>query len=146
MRPRTDMDRLKSEMEELFVDLCQARLGGRRAGFRPRVDVYLTASPSALNVVVELAGIDPDEVELAVADGVLTVSGRRPRPAAGAERSYRHIELDYGSFQRRIALSEAVDADAAEAAYENGLLTIVLPLAVRPEGPVRLDVTRGRAR
>lgn len=129
-------------MEELFADLCQHRLAPQRAGFRPRVDAYRTEDPPALHVVVELAGVDPAAVDLALADGILAVSGERRRPAAKGRR-YEHMEIDYGRFERRIALGEEVDADAVEARYEHGLLTIVLPLAARPTGPVRVQVTRG---
>jgi HSP20 family molecular chaperone IbpA len=137
---------MKTEMEELFADLCQARLGARRAGFRPRVDVFRTENPRALNLVVELAGVDPADVELAVVEGVLVLSGRRHRglgPDAEARR-YHHMEIDYGSFERRILLGDVVDADAARASYEGGFLTVVFPLAQRPSGPVRLKVTTGR--
>ena len=142
MRSRKDADQLMSEMEELFADLCQARLGHRRTGFHPRVDVFRTDEPPALNVVVELAGVDPGDVEVAVVDDVLVVSGHRPR-GQRASRRYRHIEIDHGAFERRVLLGENVDADAAEASYERGLLSIVLPLAQRASGPVRLRVTRG---
>jgi HSP20 family molecular chaperone IbpA len=142
MSSRRDTDRLRIEMEELFADLCQARLGVHRAGFRPRVDVFRTEDPPALNVVVELAGVDPVAVELAVVDGVLVVSGRRRRPAADAPR-YQHMEIDYGAFERRILLGDTVDADGAAANYEHGLLTVVLPLAGRTAGPVRLRVSTG---
>jgi HSP20 family protein len=142
MPERPDLDRLKSEMEELFADLCQHRLAPQRMGFRPRVDVYRTEQPPAVNVVVELAGADPDDLEIAVVEGVLVISGARRRKA-GAERRYHHMEIDYGPFERRVSLGEAVDADAAEARYERGFLTVVLPLASRPAGPVRLVVTRG---
>ena len=142
MRQRRDIDRLKSEMEELFADLCQHRLSPQRTGFRPRVDVYRTDEPEALNVVIELAGVEPDGVEIAVAENVLVISGARRRPA-GRPRRYQQMEIDYGSFERRVPLEEGVDAEAAEARYERGFLTVVLPLAQRPAGPVRLTVTRG---
>ncbi len=129
-------------MEELFADLCQHRLAPQRAGFRPRVDAYRTEDPPALHVVVELAGVDPAAVDLALADGILAVSGERRRPAAKGRR-YEHMEIDYGRFERRIALGEEIDADAVEARYQHGLLTVVLPLAARPTGPVRVQVTRG---
>ena len=131
-------------MEELFADLCQHRLSPRRAGFRPRLDAYRTADPPALHVVVELAGVDPSGVDLALADGILVVSGERRRPAT-AGRRYEHIEIDYGRFERRIALGDEFDAEAAEARYEHGLLTIVLPLAGRSTGPVRVKVKGGEA-
>jgi HSP20 family protein len=142
MRSPKDADQLMSEMEELFADLCQARLGHRRTGFHPRVDVFRTDEPAVLNVVVELAGVDPGDVDLAVVDDVLVVSCHRPRGQRESRR-YRHIEIDHGAFERRILLGESVDAGAAEASYERGLLTIVLPLARRASGPVRLRVTRG---
>lgn len=142
MTPRRDIDRLKSEMEELFADLCHHRVAPQRVGFRPRVDAFRTEDPPAVHVVVELAGVDPAEVELAVADGVLVVSGHRRRPATRARR-YEHIEIDYGPFERRIAIGDGFDGGAAEASYENGLLTIVLPLRARAAGPVRVKVTRG---
>jgi HSP20 family protein len=141
MTPRRDLDRLKTEMEELFADLCHHRIAPQRAGFRPRVDAYRTEDPPVVHVVVELPGVDPSEVELAVVDGVLVVSGHRRRPAVKAGR-YEHIELDYGPFERRIALGDDLDAGEAEAAYDHGLLTITLPLAQRTAGPVRVPVTR----
>jgi HSP20 family protein len=138
-----DIDRLKDEMEELFADLCQHRLAPQGVGFRPRLDVYRTEDPPAVSIVVELAGIDPGEVEIAVADGVLVISGSRRR-GHGEARRYQHMEIDYGPFERRVQLGDSVDADAAEARYERGLLTVVLPLAEGPGGRVRLHVTTGR--
>jgi HSP20 family protein len=144
MAREDDIDRLRSEMEELFADLCQVpRLVAPRRGFRPRVDVYRTEEPSAIIVVVELAGIDPDEIELAVGDGALVVRGKRTRHAAHG-RTYQHMEIDYGPFERRIALAEPVDAESAEANYERGLLSIRLPLTKRASGRVRVSVTRER--
>ena len=129
-------------MEELFSDLWYHRLSPQRAGFRPRVDVYRTQDPPAVHVVVELAGVDPDKVEISVAEGALVISGQRRRPAGG-ERRYEHIEIDYGPFQRRLALGDGIDTNAAEASYEHGLLTIVLPLRRRSSGPIRLKITKG---
>jgi len=144
MTPRRDIDQMKTEMEELFADLCQVpRLVARRAGFRPSLDVYRTDDPPAITVVVELAGIDPDEVDAAVVDGVLIVRGRRKRKADG-HRAYQHIEIDYGVFERRVQLNEAVDSEAASATYENGLLSIHLPLARKATGPVRVTIQPGR--
>lgn len=145
MARRDDIDRLRSEMEELFADLCQVpRLVAPRRGFRPRVDVYRTEDPPTVTIVVELAGIDPGEVELAVADGMLIVRGKRRRDA-GQGRTYQHVEIDYGAFERRVALDEPVDSEAADATYERGLLTIRLPVTKRASGPVRVTVTRERA-
>ena len=74
--------------------------------------------------------------------GVLVITGSRRR-RQGEARRYQHMEIDYGPFERRVQLGDAVDADRAEARYERGQLTVVLPLAERPAGPVRLNVTTG---
>jgi HSP20 family protein len=142
MTQRRNIDRLTSEMEELFADLWYHRLAPQRSGFRPRVDVYRTESPTTLHVVAELPAIDPAQVDLAINEGVLVISGRRERPLRDGRR-YEHIEIDYGPFERRIVLGEGFDADAAEATYENGLLTITLPLRQRQQGPVRVPVKGG---
>lgn len=135
------MSELKAEMEELFADLCQVpRLVGSRRGFRPPVDVYRVDHPPSIVVVVELAGVEPGDVDLAVGDGILLLSGRRVRDAQA--RVFQQMEIEYGRFERRVPLAEPVDADAAEATYSRGLLTIVLPVAARTAGPVKVPVTR----
>ena len=130
-----DRDRIQDELDELFADLCQvSRFTGLRHGFRPRVDSFRSADPAQLTVVVELPGIAPDSIQLVVDEHTLLVAGERPRPAAAhAERQYQQMEIDYGPFQRRVQLPEAVDVEAASARYERGLLTVELPLvATKP--------------
>ena len=141
MHERRDVNRLKNEMEELFAELCHPRTAGVREGFRPNVDVFRTDDPPAITVVVELAGVDPEGVNLAVVDGALVVSGVRRRSSQD-RRVYQHIEIDHGSFVRRVPLTEAIDADGISATYDRGLLTVVLPVAPPRPRRVRVQVTR----
>jgi HSP20 family protein len=139
MRPRKDVDRLKTEMEELFADLCQVpRLVASRRGFRPAVDVYRAEDPPVVIVVVELAGVDPADTELALADGTLVVRGARRR---STQQRILHMEIDYGSFERHVSLPETVDAEAAEASYVRGLLVVTLPIAERPSRKLTVQIT-----
>jgi HSP20 family protein len=133
MQQRRDVNRLQEEIEELFADLWQVRgFAGLRRGFRPHVDCYRSEEPPAVTVVVDLAGIDPEGVEVVVTERTVVISGERRRPGLECRVSYRQMEIEYGSFQRRISLAEDVDPEAAEATYERGLLTVVLPLAHKP--------------
>jgi HSP20 family protein len=139
MPPRKDVDRLKTEMEELFADLCQVpRLVASRRGFRPAVDVYRAEEPPSFTVVVELAGVDPDDVEVATANGVLLVRGIRRRTT---QQRVVHMEVDYGPFERRVSIPDPVDAEAAEALYVHGLLVVTLPIADRPSRKLTVQIT-----
>jgi HSP20 family protein len=139
MRSRKDTDRLKTEMEELFADLCQVpRLVASRRGFRPAVDVYRAESPSQVTVVVELAGVDPADTEVSMAEGVLLIRGIRRR---STQDRILHMEVDYGPFEREVAILEAVDPEAAEATYVRGLLVITLPIVQRAPRKLTVQIT-----
>jgi len=129
---RRDIDRLADEIEDLFSELWQVpRFAGRRHGFRPQVDCFRTDEPPQLTVVVELPGVEPEDVEIVASPGSLVVSGARRRARVPGSH-YQQMELEYGPFQRRVALADDIDIARAHASYERGLLTIVLPVAPRP--------------
>ena len=137
-------DRLQEEIEELFAELWQVpRFAGLRRGFRPNVDCFHTDDPHALTVVVELPGIDPASLQLVAADRLLVIAGERRRPQV-KERVYQQMEIDYGTFRRQIPLHTDVDVAKASAAYDRGMLRIVLPLAQRPpkQEKVVIEVVR----
>ncbi len=141
MAGRGDIERLHEELEQLFDDLWRVpRFAGARRGFRPAVDVFQTTDPLEVNVVVDLAGVDPEHVHVVVAEGTLVVAGDRPRPQPECPRSYYHLEIQYGPFERRVSLPQNVDSAAARAKYARGLLTIVLPLVEKPAPPVRAAI------
>lgn len=130
---KRDVDRLQEKLEELFSDMWQVPgFAGLRRGFRPHVDCYRSEEPPAVTVVVDLAGIDPADVDIVVTDRTVVVSGERRRPGLSCRVSYRQMEIEYGPFQRRISLAEDVDPAAAEATYEDGQLKVVMPLAQKP--------------
>jgi HSP20 family protein len=134
------IDRLRGEMEELFADLWQVpRFTRRRGGFRPQIDCYRTERPAALTVVVELSGIDPAKIQIYADERTLLVSGERRRPRC-AGRVYQQMEIDYGRFQRQVALGADIDVARSKATYRRGLLTIVLPLAKKPAPPERVAI------
>ena len=141
MTGRRDIERLQEQLDELFQDLWHVpRFSGVRRGFRPHVDVYRIDEPPELTIVVELPGVDPERVAIALDGRELIVAGERPRPKLGCRPSYYQLELEYGLFQRRVTLPEEVDGARARASYEHGLLTIVLPLAQRPEQAARVSI------
>jgi HSP20 family protein len=78
-------------------------------------------------------------VQIVLQNGALVIAGERSRPSK-CDRHYHQMEIGRGPFQRRIQIHEQVDAEAASATYERGLLQIVLPIAKRPSGAVRVPI------
>jgi HSP20 family protein len=135
---------LNDEIDELFADLWQvSRLSGLRRGFRPQVDSFRTDDPPSYTVLVELAGIDPEQVKVTASDGALYIAGERPREVCEG-RVYHQIEIEHGPFERIVRLPEDADLTQAEARYERGLLRIEVPVAVRGAAPrpVLIEIRR----
>jgi HSP20 family protein len=134
-----DIDRLQREIEELFSDLWQVpRFTGHRRGFRPAVDVYRSEEPAELRVIVELAGVEPEAIQLVTSGRTLVIAGERPRAARPG--TYQQMEIEYGRFQRTLQLPADVDTAAASAVYEHGVLAIVLPVATGPPSPKEVPI------
>jgi HSP20 family protein len=130
---RRDIEHAAEQIEELFADLWQVFpfTRGVRRGYRPQVDVFRSEDPPALVVLVELPGVNPEQVRLIAGPRALLVAGERRRPKDCGH--YQHMEIEYGSFQRQVALGEDVDAERATATYERGILRVTLPIAPKPE-------------
>ena len=104
-----------------------ARFSGPRRGFEPQCDCYRTDDPPALHLLIELPGVDPAAVRIVASGTALVVSGVRERSYPTGAR-YHQVEIEYGSFERRIELGEEVDAELPDVAYEAGMLRIEVPL------------------
>jgi HSP20 family protein len=140
--PKKDqLGRLQGEIQELIDELWQVpRFSGLRRGFRPSVDVVRVDDPPGFQVVVELPGVEPNEIELYADAQTLVVAGERRRARLGR---YFHMEIDFGPFQRRVEFAEQVDPSRARAEYRHGLLTISLPLADRKPVGARVPIQVG---
>jgi HSP20 family protein len=141
-RGKDQIDRLQDEIQELIDELWQVpRFSGMRRGFRPQVDVVRTDDPAEFRVVLELPGVDPDDVRIYADDQTLVVSGERRRACPGR---YFHMEIDFGPFQRRVQFAEQVDPAGARAEYDRGLLTISLPIAEHAPTAKKVAIRVGR--
>lgn len=92
-----------------------------------------------LVIRVELAGVAPDDVELAFRSGVLTVSGVRPTSDDGADFYVR--ERFHGAFRRAITLPEGTEAQHVEAEFELGLVEVTVRGAARARQSTRIGIT-----
>ena len=106
--------------------------GGRwEAAWRPAADIYET--PRGISLTVELPGIDPDEVDVALLENVIVVEGRGRMPSLDAAGIYHAAEIRRGPFRLEIALPARVNTEPVELHCELGLLSIQLAKANRRE-------------
>src|SRR2546421_5607003 len=90
---RDDIKRLHSELEDVFNELWHGpRFGVPRRGFRPHIDVMRTEEPDELRVVVDLAGVDPADVQIVVHERALVIAGQRRRLHPDGRASYHLLE------------------------------------------------------
>jgi HSP20 family protein len=120
---------LHRKMDRLFDDVFRGfgsfgRLGSPLMGgrfFWPRIE--LDETDKAVTVSAELPGLSEKDVEVEIANGVLSIRGEKK---AEHDNGGRYSERYYGAFERRIPL-EGVQEDKAEANFRNGVLTVSLP-------------------
>ena len=98
---------------------------GLVAGVPLKMDI--AESDKAFEVTAELPGIDDKDVDVSVAEGVLTIKGEKKAEQEETGKNYHRIERSYGSFQRSLALPPTVDVNAIEATFKKGVLTVTLP-------------------
>jgi HSP20 family protein len=92
--------------------------------YRPPLDLY--DLPDRYEIHFDLPGASPEDIDVTVDDGVLTVEARVPwRYPEGLEPL--HVEFGIGDFRRQVRIGEDIDSEALEASYVDGVLTIALP-------------------
>lgn len=95
----------------------------------------------ALYLQFDLPGMDRSTIELTTEQHALTLTAERPSPIPADARAVL-TERPTGRFIRRLDLSDALDTAAAEAAYDNGVLTLRIPLAAHAK-PRKIAVSGG---
>ena len=110
------------------------------AQWHPRVDIREEASRFVIHA--DLPGIDPQDIEVQMDRGILSIKGERRGDAGEDARRHSRIERRHGNFHRRFALPDSADADGIIAHGRHGVLEVVIPK--RPETtPRRIQVGAG---
>ena len=89
------------------------------------IDVYQT--PSDIIIKSTVAGVRPEDLDITITNDMVTIKGKREKDEEIKTDNYFYQECYWGSFSRSIILPEDIDAEKAEAALKNGILTVKLP-------------------
>jgi HSP20 family protein len=135
--PAQDFAHLRNTMDRLF-DQRFSRLPGFRGGDELSatnlgLDIYETGVEYIVKAAIP--GVDPADVDISVEDDVLTIKGESKKEEEESGETWIRRELSFGSFQRSLRLPPTVEAEKAQATFENGMLKLTLPK--RPEARAR---------
>lgn len=97
------------------------------AEWMPRLDVI--ANDDNWLVRAEVPGVDADDVDITVEDGLLTIQGSRSFESETTEDSYTRKEIYEGSFSRSVRLPKGIDPEGITASHKNGVFEITVPKA-----------------
>lgn len=135
--PFKEIGTLQDRMNRVFDEVWGRRTRGDEdylsSAWIPAVDVR--ESREALEIQVEVPGIDPKDVQVAVENGILVIKGSRNFEKATEGETYHRVERSYGSFERSFTLPTNIDPERVKATYRHGVLH--LSLAKREEAKPR---------
>lgn len=136
--PLQDLEREVDRLLSTVLSFQGVRFGRQY----PPVNVIQLESEYVLTA--ELPGIRPEELELTVANGVLTIKGERVGPEGIADERFRRQERPRGNWRRSISLPDSIEEDNMTAEFVNGVLKVHLPRTpvVRPR---QIKVVDGNA-
>jgi HSP20 family protein len=126
-----------SDMESEFPEVTGWTGRGR---FTPALDVEETEDN--ITVSAEVPGMDKNDIEITVTNGVLTLRGEKREETEEGEGQYHRVERRYGRFERAIPLPDYADQENIDATYHNGVLTLDIPKTEKAK-PKQIEVKEG---
>jgi HSP20 family protein len=133
------MERLRREMNRLFSEWPSRREWSVASGY-PAMNVW-TDEDNAV-VTAELAGINPEDIDIAVENDTLTLRGTRNPEEVEEDATFHRRERRFGNFSRSFRLPFKVDAAKVDASFKNGVLSISLPRA-EEDKPRKIAIKAG---
>lgn len=113
-----------NQMEDMMRQLAGSQ-SKPMTGFTPALDVY--EEDGKVMVQAPLAGVRPEDVEITVERGVLTLKGEMKKEHEVDDKNYYRKETRRGSFFRQVALPASVEEENVTAEFEDGILRIACP-------------------
>lgn len=135
-------DELDNLIDRFFQDPFALSLADTFRGWGGGLRTDLAESEDEVVVRAELPGVDPKDVEISVANGMLTLSGEKKAEHEEKRQDYHYAERQFGSFHRSVQLPPYVDPNKVDATFKNGVLTVTI--AKQPDAkPRKIKVNVG---
>jgi HSP20 family protein len=131
------LDQWRREMERNLPSLSDDETRVVGSTWSPAVDIKEEDDRFVLHA--DIPGVKPDEIDISMEKGVLTIRGERRHASEESGEGYHRVERQQGVFMRRFALPDSVDASGITATSKDGVLELVLPKAGETQ-PRRIEV------
>lgn len=145
--PFGEMLTLRQAMDRLFDDDFRPSrwLAGGLDG--PALPLDVTTTKDSVTIEAALPGIKPEDVDITLENGTVTITGRTADERKAEEGSYVVQEIRRGSFSRSVTLPNGLETDKASATFENGILRLEIPKAeqVKPRQIKISSMSNGHA-
>jgi len=118
-------------MERLFDEMVGQglwRTGDEqslRGAWVPAINIL--EKDDSMQITADLPGLNPEDVEVTVEQGVLNIRGERKFEEAAEGETFHRVERLYGVFERSFTLPNSIDTDKIEAKFNNGVMVLTLP-------------------
>ena len=136
-----EMAQMRPMLAHAFGLQGQPQGSDRATAWAPALDI--SERKDAYLVTVELPGLKPEDLDITMEDGLLTIQGERQFAHDSSEQQFHRVERRYGAFRRSITLPAHLMAEEIEASFEDGVLQILVPKAEEAKAK-RIQVRPGR--
>lgn len=129
---------LQSEINRMFDDALRGfppSLAGMDKVLSPALDVKET--DQGLEVSAELPGVEEKDLDVSIAEGLLTIKAEKRQEQKKEEKGYYLMERSYGTVSRSIRLPFDADPDKVSATFDKGVLKIAIPRPAEEQAKVR---------
>lgn len=143
--PARELDALQGDMNRLFDSFFGRREGAAANGYGSRrwiPPMDLVETEDNLVLRADLPGVNEEDIEIEVKDGVLTVSGERRAQHEEKREGFHRVERSYGRFSRALELPKGIEADSIEAGFDKGVLEVRMPKPAERK-PHRIEIQSG---
>jgi HSP20 family protein len=135
--PFREVESLQKEMNRLFDRLVPTDVGnGEKMGLSFIPAAEITETPEAVQLKLEIPGMEAKDLNLEVTANSLTINGERKSEIKTEEEGFTRTEFRYGKFHRVIPLPVQVDNNNVTAEYKDGILNLTLPKAEEEKNKV----------
>ena len=129
--PARESANLQRRMERLFDEMVGQgmwRTGDEqslRGAWVPAINIL--EKDDSMQITADLPGLNPEDVEVTVEQGVLNIRGERKFEEAAEGETFHRVERMYGVFERNFTLPNSIDTEKIEANFSNGVMVLNLP-------------------